>query len=996
MKITELHIYGYGKLENFKMTGMLDLQVIYGENEAGKSTIMSFIHSILFGFPTRQQSELRYEPKKQSKYGGLLKAFFPGYGIVSIERIKGKAAGDVTVILEDGTFGGEELLKKLLSGIDKGIYQAIFSFNIHGLQNVQNIKGEDLGRYLFSAGTIGTDSLFSAENVLLKEMEQRFKPNGKKPVLNEKLKELRELHASLKKTEQQNDLYYLLQTEKDSLEKKVSDLHMEASELQKKASRLKELSRIQPIILEEAHLKSQLHELGEVPFPPDGINRLEQIEQLLKPFEAKLMSGKERLALLRKEAEAGKPDFELLNMEAQITSQLERIPVYEQQRQNVTQWKISLEEINEEIDSINDSLHADFDEQTIAAVNTSVFIREQAEEIQRELQRLTGKKQDLEDSFNEEKAELEALEQSAQKLKQRLLDQQARSEMEKQTAVLANKELMQSELEQIQKQITAAKSNAEREKQHRKNEMIQFALLATVFAALVLAGFLLDQWPAWASGLAGMILLSIFYLRARVKRPLKSWEQDLEELTKKAGELAKTINSYTGHDVEAIMAAIAEDDRIRNDYNSLTSKVQQQYKRYEKVIGQFEKWELQYSSLLEKQRSLADKIGLTEDASPGRIFESFLLLEKQKELFRERIRIKERIAASESEAKSLLTAFTELAERFLQNTGLSIMETAAFLRKKLREEIDRHARFRDISLRFSELEDELGRLEAEKSHLQNEKVKLFQVSFVEDENSYRVQAGKAEQQKKWKEQLASLAYHLQAARVTDEERIKILSGELPQQQLTELEKLMDDNKNQLAAALDRLASVKHQAAVLEEGGLHGDLLHRYKQKKHEFDEEARVWAKYAIARDLLAKTIERYKAERMPKMLAKAQEFLVHMTGGNYVRILPDGSGSGFLIERKDHILFEANELSQATAEQVYVSLRLALAVTLYDHFKLPVIIDDSFVNFDHKRTRRIMELLRKFSDNQVLFFTCHRHLLENFHSDEVYNLEGKNASLAK
>ena len=82
-------------------------------------------------------------------------------------------------------------------------------------------------------------------------------------------------------------------------------------------------------------------------------------------------------------------------------------------------------------------------------------------------------------------------------------------------------------------------------------------------------------------------------------------------------------------------------------------------------------------------------------------------------------------------------------------------------------------------------------------------------------------------------------------------------------------------------------------------------------------------------------------------MLNMAQKYLYFLTDGQYIRIIPKQEGSGFLIENRDHLLFEANELSQATTEQIYVSIRLALAVTIYEKFKFPIIIDDSFVNFD-------------------------------------------------
>ncbi|MDN6731077.1 MAG: AAA family ATPase, partial [Atopostipes suicloacalis] len=60
MKIKKLVIYGYGKWIDQTFDLNEDIQIFLGENEAGKSTLMSFIHSIFFGFPTRNSILLRY------------------------------------------------------------------------------------------------------------------------------------------------------------------------------------------------------------------------------------------------------------------------------------------------------------------------------------------------------------------------------------------------------------------------------------------------------------------------------------------------------------------------------------------------------------------------------------------------------------------------------------------------------------------------------------------------------------------------------------------------------------------------------------------------------------------------------------------------------------------------------------------------------------------------------------------------------------------------
>lgn len=205
---------------------------------------------------------------------------------------------------------------------------------------------------------------------------------------------------------------------------------------------------------------------------------------------------------------------------------------------------------------------------------------------------------------------------------------------------------------------------------------------------------------------------------------------------------------------------------------------------------------------------------------------------------------------------------------------------------------------------------------------------------------------------------------------------------------------MDARKKQeehLSHLQAEVASCKHKIQMIEDGGTYAELLHRYKQLKVEFEEEAREWAQFAAAKELLQKTVDKFKQERLPKMLSKAEEYLTFLTDGNYCRILPKSEGIGFLIERKDHLFFEANELSQATTEQIYVALRLSLAVTVYEKYKFPIMIDDSFVNFDRSRTKKIIELLERLTEHQILFFTCHDHLLTYFQEDELIRLKKDN-----
>src|SRR5690625_6288381 len=114
MRIKQLEIYGYGKWidQTFHLSN--NVQLFYGANEAGKSTLMSFIHSILFGFPTRNSTLLRYEPHESSKYGGKIIGNVQRFGQVEIEQVHGKVTDKDTVTFVDGSNVGEYLFHTII------------------------------------------------------------------------------------------------------------------------------------------------------------------------------------------------------------------------------------------------------------------------------------------------------------------------------------------------------------------------------------------------------------------------------------------------------------------------------------------------------------------------------------------------------------------------------------------------------------------------------------------------------------------------------------------------------------------------------------------------------------------------------------------------------------------------------------------------------------------------------------------------------------------
>ena len=76
MRLLELHIDGFGKFHDRTISFNDGINIIYGKNEAGKSTLHTFIRGMLFGIERRRDPQARcqqYLPLPDPRYAG------PGY-----------------------------------------------------------------------------------------------------------------------------------------------------------------------------------------------------------------------------------------------------------------------------------------------------------------------------------------------------------------------------------------------------------------------------------------------------------------------------------------------------------------------------------------------------------------------------------------------------------------------------------------------------------------------------------------------------------------------------------------------------------------------------------------------------------------------------------------------------------------------------------------------------------------------------------------------------
>jgi uncharacterized protein YhaN len=991
LKIQEIHIYGFGQLNNTVIKDLSDFQVFYGENEAGKSTIMAFIHGILFGFPTKQSSELRYVPKNGSNYGGKLRILFDELGIAMIERVRGKASGDVTVTLADGTTGDETLLKQLLGNMDKGLFQAIFSFNIHGLQNIHQMKGEELGKFLFSTGTLGTERLQKTEAELQKELEARFKPSGKKPVVNEKLKALHELSGVLKKAAAKNQEYEALISDKENLQKEVERITNSLQEVKDEVEKLNEWQRIHSLVKEERWITTEIKFLGESPFPVRGVERLEKVNQLIYPYNAQISSLMERITLLKKEVASIQPEAQFLADESQLLAALEQIPIYEQLTIEKQQCELKLVDLEEKISIITEKLHLPLKEEEVLTINTNIYMKNQVEQTAGKKQKLFEVKQDLEEKFREEKSSLEELEGKVRIAETQMIPSHERARLEKVVNEEGEKRKVEYELKAVQDKIEYYQHTHEQDKKTfakiNKQKQIQFLTIGAIMLVLSLYGLFTKQWTLFVVGVLGSLLIGVFLSKNLTQKNETKIHQALSQLLENEKKLIQKLEEYKNSNIAAIQEKLNQDNLLKEQYQLLKIKLEQQQTQYEKVIRKFEEWEIEAAENKEMLLKLSSELHIPEYIAQAFFLEAFQLIEQYKLVGREKKYLLTRLENINLEQANITERLTFYSKQYLADEGSDFSKIAYLLRNKLKDEHGKVIKIQEKQGKLDDLEADLNQMKQEQNHLISEKKKLLEEAHVEEEEAYYELGKKVEKKSKLIERLADISKQVQYSFLKENEIERLLQIHNVEGLLIHYHEEQETLSSRLIELQEKQAAANYQIQLLEEGGSYSEILHHYKQQKFELEEAAKEWSVFSLAQNILSKTVEKYKTVHLPRMLAKAEEYLFFLTEEQYERIHLQQSGSGFLIERSDHTLFEANELSQATAEQVYVSIRLALATTLYEKYHFPIIIDDSFVNFDSSRTKKVMELLKKLEHNQILFFTCHTHLLQYFQPEKVLYL---------
>ncbi|WP_082234722.1 ATP-binding protein [Halobacillus massiliensis] len=941
MRIRSLHIYGFGKWKDYSLSfNEGPLTVVMGNNEAGKSTIQQFLLFILFGLPPRKREF--YQPKNGGSVGGRLTIETEENGIITVERMHDRVLGEAVCRLENGEEHGEAFLREILGGISKSVYKSIYSFNADDLNKLQGLTGDELGEVLLNVGLMGSDQLHETTKFLEKELDEQFKPKGRKPKLNQHLEKIEQLQVNRRQAELETGEYQQTLEKSESMYEEIQRIDEKLEDKRKLTGQLTQLKKAAPVLLQYHQMKNL--KKPEHVMDKDALEQMRHLQENILPLENSLNDALTQLEKYREEAEYLKESltaypYDKAEELLQFKSEYERI-LEIQKRLNQ-----QLNQLQEETDSEMTRAGISIE---ISAYKFPFYLEDQWREIREELTRL----ETALEQWNEKKNSL------------RLQKEQTEHQLEE----LKREGISEEEAERYSEKIDFYIHSQTAAASMRTNKTASFYYLGA--GILFIAGCLLSLWTSealwlFAGGIAGLGI--IMYTQLQIKgngqmpgatisnEEYNQARKQLQKFDQTKGEQLYLMENWRGVQQEEIKLKEYH-KKLENRQHKLDLSMDEQYSNYPFLQNfQVEHWEKLYH-ILKRLHDIQQAIENTKEELTSCYRKSAAIEESLEKFFQ--------ACNWEDGQQSHVEKFSVLAEVHEQEIN-KVNEL-----KKIEKES------RGLTAQTENLKEKLNPL------YEQRKILLQKAGAVDAEHFYKITESHRELVKEWQTKQAVIQQiHLM---LSEEEQKKFNVWSSPPREaeiksnLDKFESEIEKLKEHLSYCQNERAEAEHRLHQLENSNRLSEYNYQLESEKGTFQEEAKRWAAYKLALDVLLKTKEAYQRDYLPRVLEEATGLFSRLTAGKYSLISVEKGSGRIKVSDQQGQYFLTNELSRGTADQLYVSLRLALARVLSIEQPLPFIVDDAFVHFDNQRLHIMIELIQELAEKQqVIFFTWRQDLAE-------------------
>jgi uncharacterized protein YhaN len=1042
VRISGVYIDGFGIYHAQSLQDVSDGLILFtGRNEGGKTTLMEFIRTILFGLPKKDRND--YKPLRGGKHGGRLRFILKDGRSISVERFEKKA-----FVTEDGKFPEQmEPSERFLKGIDRQIFECIFAIGLNDLERLdENVRDKMLAS---SAGIkVPIPSIMSQIDDKLKGMLLKL---GRNPEINQIVRSFAENKKNIKILQGESSKYEDFRRKLEELERQVEKNKAESSSNRKRLDRIKQLEQARSPWVKLCDARNKLDELDYTKnFPPKGLDRFNGFKEDIKDvskekdeFDSKVQKiqiGLSNLAVDETIISNQKSIETIRNEREKLNSALNDLPgVKSKTYQEEDKFQKQLKDLG-----------TDWTPERLANVDTSIQTRHRVQTFNHDLESVERKHEQAKISENNlqdaDKNSKLSLDDALSKFEACLIPSITnKEELKQKQDTLRKIRSFFHQQENLSIQIKADRGSLQKENDELNSlinqkisdsgQMPSWAWIIASSAGIIMAVILLVLGSYIPEILFILVMAGLsFWLRSNYIRQVKDnaerirqnqtevqkhknrikqlsenitdFENQIKGISDEIGSLAQDIgferpdNSDKIDKFEGILEQANETLRdwvaLKQNKDNAEKNWQDASERLNKSNQETKKAYEERQNLEKDWKSWIVERGFDETISPEgfevilQMVENTRTTENSLQGLKSRVDEMEKYISDTREriCHTLETCNMELG---LANVGVPEIDT---LIHSLNSAIENQKKRDNLQKELVESNRNLEKLNNKLDKGQSEISKLLQKSGATDEEDFfRI----AEAYDKWHEfkQILDTSTENLMTIVGNAEALENLETELnetdPLSLMSEKERL-ESQLNELDDRITRDVLEKGRLEKTLEDMVQDDelskLLFEQKTLQEQLSDATKRWATLVTIRHLLDQTRSIYERERQPKVIQEATRFINVMTDKSYRLVMPAGDSSDIQLEDTE-TLSRKSEMgwSSGLADQVYLALRFGMAYDFSEHSEpLPIILDDVLVRFDPDRQLGTAKVILNLAQNhQVFMFTCHpitREIIENAYDE--------------
>jgi len=371
MKVKDIQIDGFGVWSGLSVDSIPDtMTLIYGPNEAGKTTLMQFLRAMFYGFTPERRG--RYMPPVYGGVpGGSIRVTGPGGGY-QIRRhshaTDSGVVGQLSVTGQDGLAQGQHRLTGLMGQIDEAIFTNVFAIGIRELQELSTLDDTSAADELYKLSS-GLDrvSLVDVMRSLRtgrKKLVGKAKPDDEESTMIAALISKREkLRDEIEQLTRGARRWSELATQRRSQASEIEQLTERLGAWEKESRCVEICSSVFESWTKRADIIRSTRETEQRSMlPEDAPGQLIQIEALMEERRAKLEESKAKRRDLRTKAETLPLSRRLIELQGKIEAASEQATWVEALQEQITRLDQQIEKAKQQVEADAERLGMDADD----------------------------------------------------------------------------------------------------------------------------------------------------------------------------------------------------------------------------------------------------------------------------------------------------------------------------------------------------------------------------------------------------------------------------------------------------------------------------------------------------------------------------------------------------------------------------------------------------------------------------------------------------------